>query len=494
MADPRREGTGARREDPLLARLSPVALFVVIAATIAVSTLSVLSLGDATEAQERLLEAEVAALRGALERDRVAVPPDADGLAEGKRRAAAVARTATRALLLAAGVALVLAIAMAAVARRSLRALAKSEARYRGTFERAAIGIAHVAPDGRWLRANPRFQEIVGYSEPELRLRTSEGVTHPEDVAGERALAGRLLRGELEVYSLEKRYVRKDGSYTWVQLTVAPVRDATDRLRYLVAAAEAIDQRKHAEEDLREAVRARDEFLHIASHELRTPLTSLRLQLESLRGALGRAEVLPRERLHAKAESALRASERLGTLVDELLDVSRIAEGAVVVAPEEGDLVAAVREVAERMAPDAARAGSEVHVLAPEALRARFDPARLEQALTHLVANALKYGAGKPVDLVVQRQGAAARLLVRDRGIGIDPAERERIFGRFERAVSSRHYGGLGLGLFVARRLVEAHGGTIAVDSSPGEGSTFAIELPLAGPPLDLARAASRSA
>ena len=275
-----------------------------------------------------------------------------------------------------------------------------------------------------------------------------------------------------------------------MQLTVALARDGAGRPGYLIAAAEPIDQRKATERDLREAVRARDEFLHIASHELRTPLTSLKLQLESLRTSLSRPEALPPERLQSKAESALRQSARLGTLVDELLDVSRFAEDRVVVEAEEGDLVSAVRAVVERMGPDAARAGSEVRLVAPEAVRARFDPARIEQALTHLVVNALKYGAGKPVDVVVQRQGAAARLLVRDRGIGIDPAERERIFGRFERAVSSRHYGGLGLGLFVARRLVEAHGGTIEVDSAPGAGSTFAIELPLAGPPADVARSA----
>jgi len=119
-----------------------------------------------------------------------------------------------------------------------------------------------------------------------------------------------------------------------------------------------------------------------------------------------------------------------------------------------------------------------------------WDPLRMEQIITNLLSNALKYGAGKPVDVVVQRDGGTARVLVRDRGIGIDPDARERIFGRFERAVSSRHYGGLGLGLFLARRIVEAHGGRIAVDSAPGEGATFAIELPIAGPPERVAAGA----
>jgi len=156
----------------------------------------------------------------------------------------------------------------------------------------------------------------------------------------------------------------------------------------------------------------------------------------------------------------------------------------------EGDLVAPARAVTERFAPDAARVRSALRLVAPDSVRARFDPVRVEQALTHVVANALKYGAGKPVDVVVQRDGGTARVLVRDRGIGIDPDARERIFGRFERAVSSRHYGGLGLGLFLARRIVEAHGGRIAVVSAPGEGATFAVELPVAGPPERVAAGA----
>jgi PAS domain S-box-containing protein len=411
-------------------------------------------------------------------------------LARGRVEVARVGRLARFGLVGGALVALAAGIAMILLLRRSLRALLESELRYRDTFEHAAVGIANTGLDGRWLRVNRRYQEILGYGEEELRTRTFADVTHPDDVGEDVALADRLIRGEVNVYALEKRYVRKDGRTTWVNLTVSLVRDADGAPRHFVSAAEQIDARRAVEEELRDAVRARDEFLHIASHELRTPLTSLGLQLDGLRAALSRGGPLDAGRLAPKAEAARRQVRRLGALIAELLDVSRLADGDVPVEAEEGDLVATARAVTERFAPDATRARSALRLVAPDAVRARFDPVRVEQALTHLVANALKYGAGKPVDVVVQRDDGTARVLVRDRGIGIDPEARERIFGRFERAVSSRHYGGLGLGLFLARRIVEAHGGRIAVDSAPGEGATFAVELPVAGPPDRLAAGA----
>ena len=411
-------------------------------------------------------------------------------LARGREEAAGVGRAARLGLLGAALVALAAGVAMLLLLRRSLRALVESELRYRDTFEHAAVGIANVALDGRWLSVNPRFEEILGYQEAELRGRTFADVTHPDDVGEAFELGQRLIRGDAAVAGVEKRYVRKDGRTTWVNLTVSLVRNGDGTPRHFISAAEPIDARRAVEEELRDAVRARDEFLHIASHELRTPLTSLGLQLDGLRSSLSRSGPLDPERLEVKADAARRQVRRLGALVAELLDVSRLADGEVPVEAEEGDLVATARAVTERFAPDAARVRSALRLVAPDSVRARFDPVRVEQALTHVVANALKYGAGKPVDVVVQRDGGTVRVLVRDRGIGIDPDARERIFGRFERAVSSRHYGGLGLGLFLARRIVEAHGGRIAVVSAPGEGATFAVELPVAGPPERVAAGA----
>ncbi|WP_085938838.1 sensor histidine kinase KdpD [Anaeromyxobacter sp. Fw109-5] len=404
-----------------------------------------------------------------------------EALAASRARITARIRGASHALLAATGVALGLAFAAYAVARRSVRALARSEARYRATFENAAIGIAQVALDGRWLRVNRRFARILGYEEEELRALRFQDVTHPEHVAEDEGCARRLLAGEGVLCAREKRYVRRDGRATWVHLTAALVRDPAGRPCYFVSSAEPIDERKSVEQELREAVRARDDFLEIASHELRTPLTSLRLQLEGLKLAGARGVVTP-ERLAAKVDGALRQETRLARLVDELLDVSRIDRGELRLSPREADLGSAVRRAVERLSESAARAGTELRLALDEPLVARFDPEYLERAVGMVLANAIKYGAGKPVDVELARRGEAALVIVRDRGIGVDPCVRERIFERFERAVSPRHYGGLGLGLFVARRVIEAHGGTISVEGAPGEGATFRIEVPLAGP------------
>ncbi len=372
--------------------------------------------------------------------------------------------------------------------RRSVGALRASEARFRSIFENAPVGIADVGLDGRWLRVNPRYSDMLGYSEEELRGVTADALTHPDDAAADRERSVRLRAGEIDTYELEKRYVRKDGTVAWVNLTASLVRDPAGRPSYYVAAAEDVAARKAVEQDLRDAVAARDEFMQIAAHELRTPLTSLRLQVESLRTVLARGGT-EADRFAPKAEAALRQVSRLGDLVEGLLDVSQLDPDRLAIVPAEGDLAEAVREAVAGLGADAARRQVEVRFAGPDAVPARFDRPRLQQAVAHLLSNALKFGQGRPVDVVVEVAAGAARVAVRDRGIGVDARERERIFGRFERAVSARHYGGLGLGLFMARRIAEGHGGTVRVESPPGGGSAFVLEIPLRGPARATAQA-----
>jgi predicted ATPase/signal transduction histidine kinase len=257
------------------------------------------------------------------------------------------------------------------------------------------------------------------------------------------------------------------GRYQPGDLEVA--RDLADR------AAMAIDNAR-LYRAAQNAIRLRDEFLSIASHELRTPLQSLQLAVQSLeRGLRSPAPaVAPR-----MAEVAVRQTARLGALVSQLLDVARIESGHLTLSCEEFDLSAKARLVVERMQIEAANAGARVTVHAPEAITGRWDRSRIDQLLTNLLSNAISYGAGKPIDLTVERTAAGARITVLDRGIGI-PAERlPHIFERFERATSTRNYGGLGLGLFIARQIVEAHGGSIIARSAPAEGACFVVELPL---------------
>jgi signal transduction histidine kinase len=235
------------------------------------------------------------------------------------------------------------------------------------------------------------------------------------------------------------------------------------------------------------AVSMRDEFLQVAAHELRTPITSLKLHLQSLLRAANTSGPPPSmEKLRTQLEAADRIAGKLNVLVSELLDISRITAGSLHLTLEEVDLSSVVREVASRFEGQAAQAGSQLHVAADTPLVGHWDRLRLEQVTANLLSNAIKYGAGTPVHIETGATGDRATLVVRDGGIGIEPEALPRLFGRFERAVSGRHYGGLGLGLYITREIVQALSGTVRVESAPGKGAAFTVEL-LLGVPGDAA-------
>jgi len=229
----------------------------------------------------------------------------------------------------------------------------------------------------------------------------------------------------------------------------------------------------------REAVAIRDDFLSIAGHELNTPLAALQLQIQSLKRQAEKDEAAGRfvERL-GKIEGHV---VRLAKLIDELLDVSRITGGRLKVERESMDLADTVKDVLERLSAHAAAAGCKLVYEGPSRIPGAWDRLRIEQVVTNLVGNSVKYGAGKPIEVGTSVAGGAAHIVVRDHGIGIPPEDEDRIFGRFERAVSQRHYGGFGLGLWIARQIVEAHGGTIRFERPVDPGTRFVIDLPLNG-------------
>ncbi len=231
--------------------------------------------------------------------------------------------------------------------------------------------------------------------------------------------------------------------------------------------------------EAQDAVRLRDEFLSIASHELKTPLTSLRLQLSLIERLMSEES---RSKVRPKMETARRQVDRLASLVNMLLDVSRVATGRVILELSEVDLTHLVQESLERLLEVFEQAGCLVTFQAEGPVVGRWDALRLEQVVVNLLTNAAKYGQGQPIHIQVEATAERARLTVRDKGIGIGPEDLPRLFGRFERAVSVRHYGGLGLGLYISREIIEAHGGRVSVDSRLGEGSLFTVELPRGGP------------
>jgi PAS domain S-box-containing protein len=300
----------------------------------------------------------------------------------------------------------------------------------------------------------------------------------------------RALSGE-EFFSLEPLTTGLVYETHWV-----PLRDAEGRLAGTLGVAVDVTQREREErwraqlfaeaQEARAAaeqmVRVRDEFLSVASHELKTPLTSLSLQLHTLLKRARQGTRPEDAETVQRLEKAQRQLHKLARMMDELLDVSRLAEGRLRLELSDVDLVQVVREVLERFQEEAWRTRSRLELRAQGPVVGRWDRTKLEQVVTNLVSNALKYGAGAPVEVQVQSSGALALLEVTDHGIGIAPEDLERIFGKFERAVPVRQYGGFGLGLYIVRQLVEALGGGVDAESTPGAGATFHLVLPLAGP------------
>jgi len=237
-------------------------------------------------------------------------------------------------------------------------------------------------------------------------------------------------------------------------------------------------------EDLREAVRARDEFLSVASHELRTPITTLTLQIEGLSRMLRDQLASPlSEKVARRLDVTRRQVDRLAGLVSALIDVSRITSGRVQLSRQLADLVEIARSAAERLSEDGMRSGSIITFERHGPVWGNFDVSRVDQVLTNLLSNAIRYGRGRPIVLGVGMgaQRETARFWVEDHGIGIPPEHQARIFQQYERAAPSTSYAGLGLGLWISRQLVEAMGGTISVHSEVEVGSKFTVELPRAG-------------
>jgi PAS domain S-box-containing protein len=231
----------------------------------------------------------------------------------------------------------------------------------------------------------------------------------------------------------------------------------------------------------RTAVQVRDNFLSIASHELRTPLSALTILTTSLFRAAdqGRLAQLGPTGLSERLQKADRQVRQLTRLVERLLDVSRLSSQDLLLEPELVDLGELAREVVSRLEDAAADRGVPIQIQVSGAVRGLWDRGRLDQAITNLVTNAIKYGGGTPVTVTVNASGPQrARLTVRDQGPGIPQEHQERVFGQFERA-ASESLPGMGLGLWLVRRIVTAHGGNVSLDSVQGQGASFTVVLPV---------------
>ncbi|WP_375756302.1 ATP-binding protein [Corallococcus exercitus] len=258
------------------------------------------------------------------------------------------------------------------------------------------------------------------------------------------------------------------------QLTMAAMRL---RASEQDAHAKQLEQQQRGLESL---LSARDEFLSIASHELKTPITSLLLQLQMAERYVKPVEgrVVSPERLPRALKVSLAQVDRLTRLVEDLLDVARIRTGTFALDVQQVDLAQLASDVLERLSGQLAQAGCPTRLDAPHQLPWHVDLHRLEQVLTNLLTNAMRYAPGGPLVVRLQEQGDLARIEVRDHGPGVPEAQRESIFDRFDRGLANRNTGGLGLGLFISKQIVAAHGGTISVEAPPEGGACFVVLLP----------------
>jgi signal transduction histidine kinase len=235
--------------------------------------------------------------------------------------------------------------------------------------------------------------------------------------------------------------------------------------------------------ELQRSLRLRDEFMSMVAHELRTPLNTLFLETQMRtvnleRGNLAAFEPDKLGKMVARDGRQIRSMVRL---IDDMLDVSRITSGKLSIRREAVDLTCLVRRVADDLGPYAAATGSVLEVMAFEPIHGFWDAFRVEQIVVNLISNAVRYGQGQPVEISLAHTQNSAVIEVRDHGIGINARDQERIFDAFERVMHQDRTGGLGLGLFITKQLVDAHGGAITLQSQPGNGALFSVTLPLAG-------------
>lgn len=352
-------------------------------------------------------------------------------------------------------------------------------------IDNTPVGVAFLDREYRYVRVNQALTTATGRAAAEHSGQTLQEATPAMAAVMEplltRALSGETLGNEELSFPVgtQPTTVRHwlvnlfpvrtpDGRTLGVGATL---NDMTERMKIQ-------DEKARLYQEAREAVRARDEFLSVASHDLRSPLTSLGLQVQMILRRLRTSGQLPTDWALPRLETMQRQIERISEMLSDLLDVSRIQAGRLTLRLEKVDLTEVALEVAGRFEELMKSAGSTWSVQAPLPVVGDWDRLRLEQVLSNLLGNAVKFGSGRPIEIGVEGDAHAARLIVRDHGVGIAPEHHAAIFQRFERAGNKSAFEGTGLGLWIVKRIVDALGGAVEVQSRPGQGATFIVALP----------------
>jgi PAS domain S-box-containing protein len=369
--------------------------------------------------------------------------------------------------------------------RKHEEMLQRSEERFRLLVSSVKdYAIFMLDPSGHVMTWNNGAAYLKGYTAREIVGEHFSRFFPPEEVAKNKP-ALELETARQEGRSEDEGWrVRKDGTYFWANVIITAMRDANGNLLGFSKVTRDLTTHKRMEQERlqlaqsEEAVRLRDEFLAIAAHEFKTPLTALQLQLQGLRAQV---DALDRK-IALKLGHALRSTGRLSGLVETLLDVSRISTGRLTLRPERFELTGAVKELTERLSETAATAQCQILLREEGPIHGTWDRLRIEQVVTNLLSNSFKYAAGGRVEIAMTQEGDEALLVITDTGPGLPERDIPRLFNRFERAVPMRHYGGLGLGLYVCREIVLAHGGAISAGNAPGGGARLSIRLPAEAP------------
>ncbi|WP_111657888.1 PAS domain-containing protein [Isoalcanivorax indicus] len=351
--------------------------------------------------------------------------------------------------------------------------LAESEQRFEGAFETAPQGMAIIRASGEWLDMNTALCRLLGFKRSELMGHDCRNITHPEDRDEEQARTEALLRGDLTAFQIKKRMLHKFGHEIWVLQSMSLVYDAEDQPSYMVSIIQDIS------EEMRSDILKRN-FVSTVSHELRTPLTAIFGSLGLVtQGALGEVPAEMRRVLTI----AYNNSERLILLINDLLDMEKLISGKMDITGKPLPLAPMLREAVEANKSYADKYSVHFTLEHIEPATVQADGARFQQVMANLLSNAAKFShAGRDVVIRAQCRGHEAIISVQDSGEGIPSAFHARVFDKFTQADSSdiKHKGGTGLGLAISRELVEKMDGRIWFDSTPGQGSTFYVALPLA--------------
>lgn len=371
--------------------------------------------------------------------------------------------------------------------KQAEEALRESERRFLATFEQAAVGVAHVGMNGEWLRLNQRYCDILGYEHDELMGMTFQDVSYPDDLQADLDLYAKLKAKEIPSYSMEKRYIRKDGSLVWVNITASIVWDEAGQYEYAIAVVEDITQRKQLEQQLAKAKQAaelanqrKSQALANMSHELRTPLN----------GVIGYSDMLLKgfadtpEKVQRYASNISSSGRHLLDMINDVLDIAKVESGKVELSPEHIQLEPLIGEIEQIVRPLAEKKEVELHFeLQPGIDGGEWDPTRFRQIMLNLLSNAIKYnkdGGRVYVRLHKTEDHQCVIGEVQDTGIGIPKDRLEDIFSEFYRVdVAAQTHEGTGLGLTLTKKLLELHGGSISVESEEGIGSTFTFSLPV---------------